>query len=148
VEIKVEGLDKLTEKLAELKDIPVSLVWDGIGLDITQAVSPYPPTHGKVAGKTWYQRGFGPRYVRKSGGLSPGSGLSEQLGQQWRQQVTENSVTIENLASYAPFVHGEQQAGFHGSWGWKKLKETTIDMLPVIVAGIEAQIRRIIDSRK
>ena len=147
MEITIEGLDELTEKLARLKNVPVSLVWEGIGQDVTQEVRPYPAGPSQEAGKTWYQRGYGSRYVRKSGGLSSGSRTSEQLGQQWRQQVAENSVTIENLASYAPFVHGAEQVGFHGRQGWRKLKETAEELLPRIVAGIEEQIRRIIESR-
>lgn len=143
--VKVEGAEELIAKLAELKGVSTSLIWDGIGQDITQEVRPYPGPAPAKDGR-WYQRGYGPRWKRKDGSTG-GYKTSEQLGQQWRQQVAADSVTIENLASYAPFVHGKEQAGFHGDRGWRKLTETAREMIPRIVAGIEAQIRRIIDSR-
>jgi hypothetical protein len=76
--------------------------------------------------RRWYERGYGQRWYKKNGSIG-GKQTSETLGKNWH--VTPNKsgmyVVVDNRASYAKYVHGEEQAKFHGARGWKKLVETT-----------------------
>lgn len=49
---------------------------------------------------------------------------SERLGTQWVVKAQDFKTTVSNRASYAKWVHGEEQASFMPSKGWRKLFET------------------------
>jgi hypothetical protein len=51
-------------------------------------------------------------------------GGSENLGTQWVVKAQDFKTTISNRASYAKWVHGEEQASFMAPKGWRKLFET------------------------
>ena len=83
------------------------------GSSIANSPKPYP---GR-----WYERGYGTRYVRKSGGIG-GRKTSETLGKRWTVKKENNGMTVivGNNASYAKWVQGHNtQARFHKSRGWK-----------------------------
>ena len=86
----------------------------------------------------WYQRGLGTVFA---------SGVqyrtSQNLGKQWFVSPGQWSVLIGNPVTYAPYVHGEDQAPYHGQRGWKKLLPTAEAELPEIIDKIWAQVTRI-----
>ncbi len=76
---------------------------------------------------TWYERGYGPKWVRKDGTVN-GRKTSRFLGRQWSREVRVSpGLLIEgvvgNSAPYAPHVHGEEQASFHARRGWLTLDQ-------------------------
>jgi hypothetical protein len=71
---------------------------------------------------TWYERGRGPRWVRKDGTVR-GKDTSEVLGRSWTTEVRGMFTEIRGIAgtraSYAPAVQDEdEQAAYHGARGW------------------------------
>jgi hypothetical protein len=91
---------------------------------LRKKITPYPPATAAnrkpgINGYSWYVRNFGTRTV--TGKAYP---TSEQMSKKWtfKTRVRGASVRGEiiNLASYSPYVQGEQQARFHAMRGWKR----------------------------
>jgi hypothetical protein len=146
VTFQVEGLKEIIDKL-ERTEKGIKLirpVFLGIGDDVIREAGRYPPETEANSPRPggWYERGYGPRWQGGRGG----SRTSEQLGKQWRREAGDREVTISNMASYAAFVHGEWQVGFHAARGWKKLSDTAQAMIPKMVQRIEEQIHRILGN--
>ena len=80
----------------------------------------YPPeTAANRPPAPFYIRGRGTQLV--SGG---NTGKSEQLLQRWKiRRKTADKVQITNNASYAGFVIGEDQTGFHRARGWPNVPD-------------------------
>ena len=123
--IHIKGLDKLVGKLDTIAKLRV--VKAGIkagGLHIKGKIAKYPPrTIANMPGpypKRWYQRGWGSKYARLSGGIG-GRQTSETLARRWtiRPRDAGMSVVVGNNVSYGIFVQGEKQAAFHERRGWK-----------------------------
>jgi hypothetical protein len=83
-------------------------------------------TQKRVSLNTWYERGYGPKWVRKDGTVN-GRKTSRFLGRHWTQEVHVRGGDLEgtlgNSASYAPEVHGREQASFHAERGWVRLED-------------------------
>ena len=63
------------------------------------------------------------------------------LGRNWFTQVLDPlSVRVGNLAVYAGWVHGEEQAEWHGRHGWRRLFDTGRDMLSGFIHRIGRKI--------
>lgn len=145
--IRIEGAKELRRKLAGIQELDEKAVLRAIGLDIIDAVSPYP--NKTVANSPenpsgrWYERGYGPRWRRKRTGGVGGRRTSENLSKKWGIVVRGSQVQIGNTASYAEYVQGEKQAGFHASRGWKKLQDVAEQRLPEVVDALRKQIDRI-----
>ena len=127
--IHVKGLDKLIGKLDTIAKL--RMVKAGIkagGLHIKGKIAKYPPaTAANFPGpypKRWYQRGWGSKYARLSGGVG-GRMTSETLGRRWtiRPRDAGMSVVVGNNVSYGIFVQGEKQAAFHERRGWKTTEQ-------------------------
>lgn len=103
----------------------VDPVLETIGESVIAKVKPYPP----VPAHSRYQRGTDPR--------------SERLGDKWWYKLIYHGVTVGNAASYAGWVHGEEQVSFHKATGWKQLLKTAQDELGAILTKIEKQIDKI-----
>lgn len=65
---------------------------------------------------------------------------SEQYGAGWQVTVggsgSVTSVKITNRVSYARFVGGNQQAGFHAARGWRKFADVVAERGPGLVEAI------------
>lgn len=113
-----------------------------IGMDIQAKTGRYPPA--TIANDPsnprgwWYERGFGTRFAS---GASYHT--SEDLGKKWYTRTFPSYVEVGNTASYSPWVHGPEQARFHGERGWKKLLETATGLLPELLRKMAAQVERI-----
>lgn len=72
----------------------------------------------KSPGKTYYARGSGTVYVKKSGGTTR-YGNSEMLGRRWEVIPSKGNVILRNKASYSAYVHhSDYQNRLHYKRGW------------------------------
>jgi hypothetical protein len=123
INIKIVGLDKVNKNLAALeKDLPVYL--QGARIDVTdeilntQGLRKYPPaTSANQPPVPYYIRGRG---MQTS--ASRNNNKSERLGTRWLSvPYSRIGMRISNPASYAPYVHGDDQARHMAKKGWRKL---------------------------
>ena len=114
----IKGMKKLTRKLdtlAKLKGAKRGLKAGAV--HVKGKIAQYPPSTtanspGNPTGR-WYERGYGPRWLRKRKGGVGGRKTSETLGRKWATRSLNSGLTqmIGNNASYAEFVHdAEEQA--------------------------------------
>ena len=84
----------------------------------TKGLQRYPPATAANQPPT-------PYYVRGTGTQLKSRNLmnSENLGKQWTTRQEGWTTRIGNRASYAKWVHGEEQAKAMGAKGWRKLLE-------------------------
>lgn len=131
--IKVEGLDKLIQKLG---------MWDNIITDTLQAASleasnevlntqglrSYPPmTDKNMPPEPYYIRGRGMQYKNRN------DGRSERYGTQFYVISSGYTTTIGNRASYAPYLAGEHdQARKMAEKGWRRLVDVVMEKMPKI----------------
>ena len=96
----------------------------------------------RMMGHSYYARGRG--YVSSRGNHRYNS---ERLGSQWNVRTTRDYKTvIGNRASYAKYVHGEEQnsqinKNIPGQ-GWQKLKEVAVSKVQRITRIYESWIER------
>jgi len=130
----------------------------------TEANSPTNPT-GR-----WYERGFGPRWIRKRvyhagvlpvgterkqvlklmrGGAIGGSNTSEVLGKQWYQTVQDipGGVVgvLGNKASYAGAVQGQEQLPVFKRIGWKTVTAAITEAIPAITAELQSANQKFLE---
>ncbi len=146
IKIEVRGLEKIQAALAKFpREISKYLGQAGKEASSrailpTEGLKKYPPAGAANAPPT-------PYYIRGRGTMTK-SGLratSERLGTQWTTATKGFSTEIGNRASYAKWVHGEEQASFMGPKGWRKLtdvvKEKMSDITRVYQAWVDKLIR-------
>ena len=155
--IEIKGLDKLLaafhkfpreiqRDLAQAGQMAADKVLKTKGLRnyAAKSAANYPRT---VAGTNrvlpWYQRGYGVRYI--GGG---GRKTSERLGTQWYTKREGYKTRIGNRASYAMYVHGDDdQAKVMAEIGWKKLyatfREKRADIQKIYQRMVDRTIRRL-----
>ena len=145
INIKVDGLDAIGRNLKQYsKEIEKYMAQAGqqsaTELLKIEGLQKYPPaTEANQEGRTkqvtfangrtaTFRMGY---YIRGRGAFAPTRGggwvmtnKSERLGTQWYVRKIRYGVRIGNRASYAHFVHGEDQAGAMGNIGWKQLALT------------------------
>jgi len=148
IKIEVDGDKKIIAALTRFpREIAIYMLKAG-GEAAARVVFPtkglraYPPSTDANAPPTpYYIRGRGTQ--TKSGNR----GESERLGTQWYRRVGAASLSTEigNRASYAKWVHGEEQASFMGPKGWRKLtdvvKEKMSDIVKVYQAWVDKLLR-------
>lgn len=85
-------------------------------------------------------------YVRGRGWHSPTTQYytSERLGTQWTVEPSTYQVTISNKASYAPYVHGEEQSRLMELYGWRKLVDVAREQLSEAARIYQAFVDRLI----
>ena len=126
----IENLDEL---IAALKEFPED-VRRGLRIAMRVAASVvhssiavYPPGTGANAppgldGYRWYERGFGTRTV-----TGRAYATSEALGRSWTVKVKSTARMVQGVVgtnvSYAEFVQGKLQTGFHRARGWKTMEQ-------------------------
>ena len=125
VKLEVEGLDDIQKLLAKLPrelDAEMTKTMRQAVQLVRGEIAQYPSAteaNAPGSGYSWYERGFGTR--TRTGLAYP---TSERLGASWATQVRSGMADWRGIVgtnvSYAGFVQGEEQAGFHGARGWKK----------------------------
>lgn len=127
----IKGMNKLIRKLDTLGKLQGAKRGLKAGaLHVKGKIAKYPPSTtanspGNPTGR-WYERGYGPRWLRKRKGGVGGRKTSETLGRKWTTAERNAGLThiIGNNASYAEYVQSEEkQAKFHGQRGWKTDEE-------------------------
>ena len=85
----------------------------------TEGLRNYPAsTSANQPPTPYYIRGRGTQYKSRN------AGGSENLGKRWTVKRKGYSTRIGNSASYAKWVHGEEQARWMKRIGWKQLYKT------------------------
>lgn len=115
IEGLVEVVSYLTTDLASVLK-PVAI---GTAKALEDIISPYPDQLTPIDPDRYYERGYGPRWIRKDGSTG-GKKTSERLNTRWAvRPYGALGAALLNLASYAPFVHAlDEQAGIHADAGW------------------------------
>ena len=131
VTFQVSGLKELSRALGADIQKAARIAGFAAAQQIKQAVAPYPgrteanqpkqwqsSAGGRRVRNTWYERTYGPRWVRKDGSIR-GRKTSEMLGNSWAVKRHRLGGEVGNKASYSPAVHHyKEQAKFHGRRGW------------------------------
>jgi hypothetical protein len=147
--IKIEGIDKLERFI---KRFPVEVRRNMLAAAQEASKKVILPTMGlqKYPPATDVNRPPEPYYIRGRGTQtkSGNRGNSERLGTQWYvRALGRTGAEIGNRASYARWVHGEEQATAMGKIGWKKLidvaKDKTADIIKVFDKWIAYTIRKL-----
>jgi hypothetical protein len=129
---KVEGIDKLAANLDRLgRKLLVYMAEAGKkSADVileTRGLEKYPPeTPANLPPTPYYVRGRGTQYASY---LKP---TSENLGKKWYRKVAGSSTRIGNVASYAKWVHGDEQAEAMKKIGWRKLTDVATEKFTMI----------------
>lgn len=153
-QIKIEGLDKLLKKLGAIKAKAVlkSAITAG-ALRLKDKVARYPPSTSAnlppSGGGSFYQRGYGTRYVSKLTGRMSGKKTSERLGASWAVRISPLAAEVGNKAKYAPWVQSNRrvagrgpQASFHASRGWNTLQDEARKVVPSIEKDMQDEINK------
>lgn len=147
--LRIEGADALIRKLGKLEAGKVlKPVIRAAAADLRGRIAQYPPASEANQPKPypgrWYERGYGTRWARKSGGIG-GRQTSQTLGRSWTHRVERSGLRglVGTGATYAPYVQdAEQQASIHKARGWKTVQQVLKEHAPRIMAQISAAIRR------
>lgn len=145
INLNVKGMDKVQAGLKQLaKEIPKTMknITKEVESEVlnTTGLRSYPGfTAANMPPTPYYIRGKGTQY------LSGNSGKSEQLGKQWKiDNPSDFTVRLKNDVSYAPFVHGIEQARVMAAIGWKQLAVVAEEKIDKLRAIVEAWITRMI----
>ena len=149
--IEVDGIDKVRANLDLLVD-DIRKDLGGAGKEAaaevldTVGLRAYPrSTAANEPPTPYYIRGRG---MQRGGKRVPeyNDNKSQKLGTQWytRTDYSHIGVTIGNKVTYAPFVHGEEQAGHMASKGWRKLVDVANEKIDQITAIYQGWIDRFI----
>jgi len=147
--VQVKGLDQLLRKVDSIQGLRVAVrALRASAAHIKGKVNTYPAStvanSPGVYPKRWYERGYGSRWARKSGGVG-GRKTSETLGRKWTTAQRNGGLTqvVGNNVSYGPYVQDKKkQTRFHGARGWKTIQDVTEQEADTIVNFVKAEIDR------
>jgi len=168
--VEVQGLKELQKLLNSEQAIKnAKLALKSSGLHVKSVLNKYPSlneanysrgfntvysvrTHKPM--NTWYERGFGPKRVRKDGSVT-GRKTSEMLGRSvhaqdenqtsWKMKQSNQGLTqtIGSNASYAAYVmDADHQNRIHGARGWKTVQKVAKEQEDFIVKYIRDAIAK------
>lgn len=127
VTIKIDGLEKIAAKYAKNIKPLIAKTTLAIATEIHNQLAPYAPATTNNQPKkwepkrwnSWYERGYGTRYVNKAGIVS-GKRTSQTLGRRWQVRGKGLGARITNDATYSGFVYVKKtQARVHARHAWK-----------------------------
>lgn len=125
-------IENLPELIAALKAFPkevqrgFKVAMRVAGEVVRSGVAQYPAATGAnmppgLNSYSWYERGFGTRTI-----TGRAYATSEVLGKSWTVKVKQTARmtrgAIGTNVSYAEWVQGAKQTGFHGARGWKTVE--------------------------
>lgn len=151
--IEIRGLQELAGKIrnvAQLRGIRRAVKTAAI--HVKGKIAQYPPSsEANTPGpypKRWYERGYGPRWARKSGGIG-GRRTSETLGRKWTISTRNSGLTaiVGNNVSYGPFVQSRsRQTAFHARRGWQTVEDVAERESGLVERYIRQEIERILNA--
>ena len=149
-QIEIVGLDKL---LAAFEKFPkkVARTMSQAGHEAankailpTEGLQNYPPeTAANMPPAPYYERGKG-----MWTSATRNTYKSENLGKQWYVKREGYKMRIGNRASYAKWVHGDEQAGAMAGHGWRKLVDVTKEKLSRIQKVYQAWTNKLLRELK
>jgi len=89
---------------------------------------------------------LGASIIQKAGAYPPPTANSRRtgrLGRSWQSKVWDMKLEVENYASYAGYVHGEEQTATHRATGWKRLFEVASTQTDKLMKKLSDKIDRI-----
>ena len=151
----ITGDAELRRKLAKLQDM--SQIYPALmqgGVHVADKLKEYPPSTAAnvprtVAGSgrvlSWYERGYGTRWLRKDGSMG-GRQTSETLGKKWTMQGSGgDKVIIGNNVSYGPYVQGpSEQAKALREIGWKTTDTVASEEAEVVLNMVKKEVDKIL----
>jgi hypothetical protein len=147
IKITVIGIEKIQAALTKFpREISNYLGYAGndAARDVvlgTVGLKNYPPMTAANAPPTpYYIRGRGTQTA------SGNRGESERLGTQWYVEKQGLGTVIGNRASYAHWVHGDDQASFMKPKGWRKLLDVAEEKREKITAIYQKWTDRLIKN--
>ena len=83
--------------------------------------------------------------IKETGMYPPSVGYPRtgHLGRSWSHVIHKRGVDIVNAATYAGWVHGEEQVSFHAVHGWKQLTKVALSHIDKLIKRLEAKVERI-----
>lgn len=147
--IQLKGLDRLKIKLGHIPPGMKAGV-KAATLHVKGKIAKYPPTTEANMPKTfqsggnnrWYQRGWGSKYVLKSGTVH-GTKSSEILGKAWTIKIRNDGLTgvIGNDTEYGPYVQDtDKQAAPLKRIGWKTTGQVADEERETVLKFIQNQV--------
>jgi len=146
IQIEIKGLDEVLAKINQFPEKIAGTIGQA-GSEAaervvlpTQGLKTYPPAGaGNQPPTPYYVRGRGMQFENGN------DYRSEVLGTKWVVKSEQLKTTIGNTASYAHWVHDdEQQAKAMGRLGWKKLFATAKEKISEITQVYQAWIDKLI----
>lgn len=142
-DIRIEGIEKLQNKLGRLKAENIARHALKAGAEeIKDEAGRYPPEPTPRNPDYKYIRGLGTQYV-PTGRVQK---TSQNLKNRWSILAKRTKVVIMNVATYAQYVIGEFQTDLHKSTGWKQLNEVAKEHLPIVAEKLSKQVERILNE--
>lgn len=151
--VRIDGIEAVIKTLngitADLEDTVQAAGEEAAKVILgTEGLQSYPPmTHANQPPTPYYIRGRG---MQVGGVRVPeyNTGSSERLGTRWVvDRAGRLNVRIGNAASYAPFVHGLEQAVFMQIHGWRELADVATererDIQEIYQAWLDRLVRRL-----
>jgi len=150
--LQIKGLKELQAKLGAVAAAEyLRAIVQAATLRLKSRAAVYPPsTAANLPGaypKRWYERGFGARWAKKSGGVG-GRRTSERLGTQWYALASALQGVVGNRASYARYPKGfvgkdPRQALAMRRLGWTSIEDDAAKEIP----GIERDMQAAVDKQ-
>lgn len=148
IKIDVKNLEKVISNLEKIGgDLPnyIQAANQQASREIldTQGLRKYPPsTAANMPPTPYYIRGVGTQTA--SGNM----GNSQRLGSQWKvTPYGKVGMKISNDVTYAPYVHGNNQAGHMARIGWRKLEEVAREKVGAIAEIYNRWIDKLIKDK-
>jgi len=160
--VTIKGLPELDRKLDNLQDLKKLVpALKAASSHLKGSVAQYPPQSDANAARgfnsfysmktrkpvnTWYQRGYGPKWVRKDGTVK-GRKTSETLGRKWTRRINRSdySFIVGNNVSYGEYVQDKgKQARFHKRRGWKTIQDVVKEETDTVVRFVKAEVDKIL----
>lgn len=149
--VEIKGLDKTLRKLSHPAHIAAAKRGLQAGsVHIKGKTAKYPPSTAanSPSQPRWYERGYGPRWRRVSGGIG-GRKTSETLGRKWTTASRNAGLTqvVGNNVSYGPYVQDEdRQARALKRIGWKTIQKVADEEGDTVVNFVKKQIDSVLEG--
>lgn len=160
--IRIVGLKEAQRLLGVDLKPAIQAATKAIALEVQGEIAPYPPIVSHSGRRSWYERGYGPKWMTKAG--VHGRPTSQTLGRRFGllgalpavgkggwALVAKGSMghVLGNSATYAGLVHSkERQARVHARHGWVTDEQAMRQVIAsgavkrIVTQAIMARLRR------